>query len=151
MSPAFQRLNKAICEEYTVNISCDRSRVLDVYEEGELDEVYWTSDFYQRSFTTTPPFLISNLKAGIENVLIHYTQYSTFEECANENFNYSDCSFIVYRHVNKQSNDPSNAELELWKSGEIDLYAQYTHIKVRINSVLIEEDLIRELIESEVV
>ena len=54
MSPALQRLNNAICEEYTVNISCDRSRVLDVYEEGELDEVYWSSNFYQRSFTTNP-------------------------------------------------------------------------------------------------
>ena len=149
MSAAIQELNNKICEEYTVEIRCDRSKIRDVYEEGEVEEVYWTSDFYQRSSTTRPHNLSSNLKEGIENVLRHYTQYSTYEECMSDNFNYSDSNFIVYRHVTGSCNDPTPEEVELWKKGEIDLYAQYTHIKVMINGAIIDLDLIIELIKGE--
>lgn len=149
MSSALQELNRRICEEYTVEISCDRSRVRDVYEEGEVEEVYSTSDFYKRSSITRPHNLSSNLKEGIENVLRHYTQYSTYEECMRDNFNYSDSDFVVYRHVNASFNDPTPEEVELWKKGELDLYAQYTHIKVMINNAVIDVDLIIDLIKGE--
>ena len=146
MSSAIEDLNKKICEEYTVEISCDRSKILDVYEEGELEEVYFASDFYQRSSTANPQNLSSNLKAGIENVLKHYTQYSTYEEYMKESFHESFCSLVVYRHINSDCNEPSAEELESWKKGEVDLYAQYTHIKVKINSVLIDAELIERLL-----
>ena len=55
--------------------------------------------------------------------------------------------FIVYQHVNKDCNEPSEAEVELWKKGELDLYAQYTHIKLKVNSALLDVDMIRSLIE----
>lgn len=149
MNSALQELNKKICEEYTVEISCDRSKIRDVYNEGEVEEVYWTSDFYKRSSDTNPDNLSSNLKEGIENVLRHYTQYNTYEECMSNNFNYSDTGFVVYRHVNGKCNDPSEAEVELWKKGKVDLYAQYTNIKVMINGAIIDADLIASLIKGE--
>tara|TARA_B100001989_G_C24148664_1_gene273878 strand:+ start:52 stop:507 length:456 start_codon:yes stop_codon:yes gene_type:complete len=144
-----QRLNKVICKEYTVEISCDRSKILDVYEEGELEEVYFASDFYQRSSTANPQNLSSNLKEGIENVLKHYTQYNTYEEYMKESFHESFCSLVVYRHINSDCNEPSDEELESWKKGDLDLYAQYTHIKVKVNSVRISPDLIVDLIKGE--
>ena len=146
MSSAIEDLNKKICEEYTVEISCDRSKMLDIYNKEESELVYWTSDFYQRSFTTNPHNLVSFLKAGIENVLKHYTQYDTFEECIEKNSNVYDYNLVVFRHVKKDYNEPSTEELELWKKGEVDLYAQYTHIKVKINSVLIDAELIERLL-----
>ena len=146
MSSAIEDLNKKICEEYTVEISCDRSKMRDSFEEGELEEVYWTSDFYQRSFIANTQNLSSNLKEGIENVLRNYTQYNTLEEYMKESFHDKYSSFIVYRHVNEKCNEPSSAEIDSWKKGEVDLYAQYTHIKVKINSVLIDADLIEKLL-----
>ena len=38
MNSAIQRLNKEICEDYTVSIVCDRSRILDLYKEEEVGE-----------------------------------------------------------------------------------------------------------------
>ena len=149
MESAIKRLNNKICEEYKVEIRCDRSKILDVYEEGEEKEVYWTSDFYQRSSMTRPHNLSSNLKEGVENVLRHYTQYNTFEEYIKEGVDEEASHLVVYRHVNSNCNDPSAEELELWKKGEIDLYAQYTHIKVMINSAIIHPDLIIDLIKGE--
>tara|TARA_B100000900_G_C20160658_1_gene545793 strand:- start:130 stop:585 length:456 start_codon:yes stop_codon:yes gene_type:complete len=149
MNPTIQKLNDTICEDYTVSIVCDRSTILDSYEEGELEEVYHTTSFYERSFDTNPDFLSSGLKAAIENVLKNYSQYDTFEECIKENFSYSDCDFIVLRHVTESFNDPSKEEVELWKKGEINLYNQYTHIKVKVNDRLIDLDLIKALVEME--
>ena len=149
MESAIERLNKKIVEEYTVEISCDRSKMRDSFEEGELEEVYWTSDFYQRSYVTNPHNLSSNLKEGIENVLRHYTQYNTFEEYMKESFHDKYSSFIIYRHVNEKCNEPSSTEVELWKKGEVNLYAQYTHVKVSVNSMLIDSDLIIDLIKGE--
>ena len=146
MSSAIEDLNKKICEEYTVEISCDRSKMRDSFEEGELEEVYWTSDFYQRSSVANHHNLNSNLKEEIENVLRHYSQYNTFEEYMKESFHDKYSSFIVSRHVNEKCNEPSSDEIELWKKGELDLYSQYTHVKVKINSVLIDSDLIERLL-----
>ena len=147
MNSAIQRLNKEICEDYTVSIVCDRSRMLDLYEEGEVEEVFFTEGFYQRSFDTNPHDLSSYLKATIENVLVHYTQYNNFEECIDKNFD-NDCDgeFIVCRHVNEQNDDPSEEDIELWKKGDVNLYAQYTRIKVKVNDKLIDFDLIRDLV-----
>ena len=147
MNPTIQRLNKEICEDYTVSIVCDRSRMLDLYEEGEVEEVFFTEGFYQRSFDTNPHDLSSYLKATIENVLVHYTQYNNFEECIDKNFD-NDCDgeFIVCRHVNEQNDDPSEEDIELWKKGDVNLYAQYTRIKVKVNDRLIDFDLIRDLV-----
>ena len=150
MNTAIQSLNEKICEDYTVSIICDRSRILDLYEEGELEEVFFTEGFYHRSFDTNPHNLSSYLKAAVEHFLIHYTQYRNFEECIDKNFDYSDGEFIIYRHVNSQNNDPSEEDIELWKKGEINLYAQYTRIKVKVNDRLIDFELIKDLIETEV-
>ena len=150
MNPTIQKLNSVICEDYTVSIVCGRSTILDSYEEGELEEVYHNSTFYKRSFDTNPGFLSSTLKVAIENVLKNYSQYNTFEECIKENFSYSDCDFIVLRNVTENCNDPTEEEVELWRKGEINLYNQYTHIKVKVNDRLIDLDLIKELIEMEV-
>jgi len=150
MNPTIQKLNAAICEDYTVSIVCDRSIILDAYEEGELEEVYYTSSFYERSFDTNPDFLSIGLKSAVENVLIHYTQYNNFKEFIEKNFDYSDDEFIAYRHVNKDQNEPTIGDVEMWKIGKEELYAQYTHIKVRVNNRLIGFELIKDLIEMEV-
>ncbi len=150
MNSTIQKLNNAICEDYTVDIICDRSTILDSYEEGELEEVYYTSAFYERSFDTNPDFLSSGLKAAIENVLKNYSKYNSFEEYMKENFDYSDCDFIVLRNVTESYNDPSKEEYELWKKGKLKMYNQYTHIRVKINSRFINLDLIKELVEIEV-
>tara|TARA_B100000902_G_C26647877_1_gene592333 strand:- start:94 stop:549 length:456 start_codon:yes stop_codon:yes gene_type:complete len=149
MNSTIQKLNNAICEDYTVDIICDRSTILDSYEEGELEEVYYTSAFYERSFDTNPDFLSSGLKAAIENVLKNYSKYNSFEEYMKENFDYSDCDFIVLRNVTESYNDPSKEEYELWKKGKLKMYNQYTHIRVKINSRFIDLDLIKELVEIE--
>ena len=149
MESAIEKLNNKICEEYTVEISCDRSKMRDVYEEGEVERVYWTSDFYKRSSDTNPHNLSLNLKEGIENVLRHYTQYSTFEEYMREGVDEAASHLVVCRHINGSCNDPSFAEVEMWKKGEVDLYRQYTFIKVRINSALIDANLIIDLIKGE--
>ena len=38
MNTAIQRFNKKICEEYTIEVTCDQSHIIDRYEEGELEE-----------------------------------------------------------------------------------------------------------------
>ena len=85
----------------------------------------------------------------VEYVLKTYTQFSSFEEYYEDNWNYDDNYFIIYQHVNEDCNEPSEAEVELWRKGELDLYAQYTHIKIRVNSALLDVSMIRELIEME--
>ena len=34
-----QRLNKKICEEYKIEVNCDRSHILDTYDQGEEEEI----------------------------------------------------------------------------------------------------------------
>ena len=149
MNTAIQRLNNKICEEYTIEVTCDRSHIVDTYDQGEEAEVAWKSDFYNSKRESTVENIGSNIKEVVEYILKTYTQFNTFEEYFQDNFNYSDDYFIVYRHVNKDFNEPTKAEIELWKTGEIDLYAQYTHIKLKVNSILLDVDMIRSLIEME--
>lgn len=144
---AIQNLNALINEEYTVEITCDRSKVLDIFEEGETKEVFFTSNFYQRSFETRPHNLSAYLKAAIENVLKHYTQFSSMEECMKKNFNYSDNDLVILQQITESLNKPTNEDYELWKKGETNLYNQYTHIKVKINSTSIGLDLILDLLK----
>jgi hypothetical protein len=63
-----------------------------------------------------------------------------------DNFNYSDDYFIVNRQVNKDQEEPSKKEVDLWKIGEEDLYSQYTHIKVKVNKTLIDVNMINDII-----
>mgnify|MGYP001272370326 FL=1 len=147
MNTAIQRLNEKICEEYTVEIACDQSHIIDRYEEGELEEVSFVKDFYNSKRESTVENIGSNVKEVVEYVLKSYTQFNTFEEYFNDNFNYSDDFFIVHRQVNSNHNEPTANEVEMWKIGEEDLYAQYTHIKLYVNSTLLDVDMIRSLIE----
>ena len=147
MNPAIQRLNEEICSEYTIEISLDQSHIIDRYEEGEVEEVSFITNFHNSKRESTVENIGSNIKEIVNHILKTYTQFDTFEEYFQDNFNYSDDYFIVYRHVNKDCNEPSEAEVELWKKGELDLYAQYTHIKLKVNSALLDVDMIRSLIE----
>ena len=147
MNTAIQRLNSKICEEYTVEVTCDQSHIVDRYEEGELEEVSFVKDFYNSKRESTVENIGSNVKEVVEYVLKSYTQFNTFEEYFNDNFNYSDDFFIVHRQVNSNHNEPTANEVEMWKIGEEDLYAQYTHIKLYVNSTLLDVDMIRSLIE----
>ena len=149
MNSAIQRLNEEITSEYIIEASCDLSHILDTYDEGEEAEVNYVSDFYKSSRESTVENIGYNLKEIVTYILKTYTQFSSFEEYYQNNFNYSDSEFIVYRHVNRDHNEPTKAEIELWKSGELDLYAQYTRINIRVNSTLLDVDLIKELIKME--
>ena len=150
MDQAIARLNEKICEEYEIRVTCDRSHIIDRYEEGEIEEVSFVEGFYNSKRESTVENIGSNIKEVVEYILKTYTQFNTFEEYFQDNFNYSDDYFIVYRHVNKDFNEPTKAEIELWKTGEIDLYAQYTHVKLKVNSTLLDVDMIRSLIEMEI-
>ena len=149
MNPTIKRLNEEICSEYTIEMSLDQSHIIDRYEEGEVEEVSFIESFHNSKRESTVENIGSNIKEVVEYALKTYTQFNTFKEYFNDGFNYSDDYFIVYRHVDKDCNEPSEAEVELWKKGELDLYAQYTHIKLKVNSTLLDVDMIRALIESE--
>ena len=147
MNSAIQRLNNKICEEYTIEVTCDQSHIIDRYEEGEIEEVSFVTGFYNSKRESTAENIGSNIKEVVEHGLTTYTQFKTFEEYFNDNFNYSDDYFIVRRQVNKNRNEPTIGDVEMWKIGEEDLYAQYTHIKLTVNSALLDVDMIRSLIE----
>ena len=149
MDQAIARLNEKICEEYEIRVTCDRSHIIDRYEEGEIEEVSFVEGFYNSKRESTVENIGSNVKEVVEHVLKTYTQFNTFEEYFNDNENYSDDYFIVRRQVNCDSNEPTTEEVETWKTGEEDLYAQYTHIKLKVNSALLRVDMIRSLIEME--
>ena len=149
MNTAIQRLNSKICEEYTIEVTCDRSHIVDTYDQGEEAEVAWKSDFYSSKRESSVENIGSNIKEVVEHALKTYTQFNTFEEYFNDNFNYSDDYFIIRRQVNKDRNEPTIGDVEMWKIGEEDLYAQYTHIKLTVNSALLNVDMIKSLIESE--
>ena len=147
MNPAIQRLNEEICSEYTIEITCDQSHIIDRYEEGEIEEVSFIKSFHNSKRESTVENIGSNIKEVVEHVLKTYTQFNTFEEYFNDNFNYSDYSFIVHRQVNKDQNEPTKEEIAQWKEGKEDLYSQYTHIKLAVNSALLDVDMIKSLIE----
>ena len=147
MNTAIQRLNDKICEEYTIEVTCDQSHITDRYEEGEVEEVSFVKGFFNSKTESTVENIGHNIKQVVEHVLKTYTQFNTFEEYFNDNFNYSDDYFIVYRQVNKDHNEPTIGDVEMWKIGEEDLYSQYTHIKLKVNSALLDVDMIRSLIE----
>ena len=149
MSLAIQKLNERICEEYTIEVQTDRSHILDTYLQGEEEEVNWKPNFYNSSRESTTENIGINIKEVVNYVLKTYTQFSSFEEFYEDSWSYDDESFIVYQHVNENCNEPTKSEVELWKAGEINLYAQYTHIKLRVNSALLDVSLINELIEME--
>lgn len=149
MDPVIERLNGKICEEYVIRVTCDRSHIIDRYEEGEIEEVSFVEGFYNSKRESTVENIGSNVKEVVEHVLKTYTQFNTFDHYFNDNENYSDDYFIVRRQVNCDSNEPTTEEVEMWKIGEEDLYAQYTHIKLTINSALLSVDMIRSLIEME--
>ena len=147
MNTAIQRLNNKICEEYTIEVTCDQSHIIDRYEEGEVEEVSFVKGFYNSKRESTVENIGRNIKEVVEHVLKSYTQFNTFDEYFNDNFNYSDDYFIVHRQVNKDRNEPTIGDVEMWKIGEEDLYSQYTHIKLTVNSTLLDVDMIRSLIE----
>lgn len=147
MNPEIQRLNKKICEEYTIEVTCDRSHIIDTYDQGEVKEVSFIESFHNSKRESTAENIGSNIKEVVEHVLKTYTQHDTFEEYYQDNFNYDDNYFIIYQHVNKDCSEPTKEEIELWKTGEIDLYAQYIHVKLKVNSTLIDVDMIRSLIQ----
>ena len=149
MNPAIQRLNEEICSEYTIEISLDQSHIIDRYEEGEVEEVSFIESFHNSKKESTVENISNSLKETVDYVLKTYTQFNTFEEYFSDNFNYSDDYFIVHRQVNKDQNTPTQEEITQWKLGEEDLYSQYTHIKLKVNSALLDVDMIRSLIESE--
>ena len=147
MNQAIIRLNEEICSEYTIEITCDQSHIIDRYEEGEIEEVSFVEGFYNSKRESTVENIGLNVKEVVEHVLKSYTQFNSFEEYFNDNFNYSDDYFIVHRQVNKDYNEPVIGDVEMWKIGEEVLYAQYTHIKLKVNSTLLDVDMIRSLIE----
>ena len=149
MNPTIQRLNETICQEYTIEVSCDQSHIIDRYEEGEVEEVSFIESFHNSKRESTVENIGTNLKETVNHVLKTYTQFDTFEKYFSDNFNYSDDYFIVHRQVNKDRNSPTQEEIDLWKRGEEDLYSQYTHIKLKVNSALLDVDMIKSLIESE--
>lgn len=149
MNPAIQRLNKEICKEYIIEVSCDQSHIIDRYEEGEVEEVSYVENFYNSKKESTVDNISNRIKEVVNHVLKTYTQFNSFEEYYEDNFNYSDNYFIVHRQVNSEQNEPTIGDVEMWKIGEEDLYSQYTHVKLRVNSVLLDVDMIKSLIELE--
>ena len=149
MNSAIQKLNGVICEEYVIEITCDQSHIIDRYEVGEGEESSFFENFYSSKRESTVDSIGINLKEAVDYVLNSYTQFNNFEEYFADDLNYSDDYFIVRRQVNKEYSEPTKEEVERWKNGEEDLYAQYTHIKIKVNTALIDVAMISELIERE--
>lgn len=146
MNTIIKKLNEEICKEYTIEVTCDQSHIIDSYEEGELEEVSFIESFHNCNKTSSVDSIGENLKTIVNHVLETHTQFNTFEEYMEDNFNYSDDYFIVNRQVNKDQEEPSKKEVDLWKTGEEDLYSQYTHIKVKVNKTLIDVNMINDII-----
>jgi len=60
---------------------------------------------------------------------------------------YSDCDFIVAQQVNRDYEEPTDGDIELWKIGEKDLFNQYTRIGIKINNRQIDLDLVLALLD----
>jgi predicted small metal-binding protein len=146
MNTIIKKLNEEICKEYTIEVTCDQSHIIDSYEEGELEEVSFIESFHNCNKTSSVDSIGENLKTIVNHVLETHTQFKSFEEYMKDNFNYSDDYFIVNRQVNKDQEEPSKKEVDLWKIGEEDLYSQYTHIKVKVNKTLIDVNMINDII-----
>jgi len=149
MVSVIQRLNEIICEEYVIEVTCDQSHIIDIYDKGELEEVSFAESFYSSKKESTVDNIGSDLREVVDYTLKTYTQFNTFEEYFADDLNYSDDYFIVRRQVNKKHSEPTKEEIERWKRGQEKLYAQYTHIKLKVNTALIDVAMIRELIERE--
>ena len=156
MDKVIRELNEVICQEYTITLDCDRELILDRYEEGEMQFVEYIELFtvdklkdnlFNSKRESTRDDLRDDLKEMIEDFLKIYTQYDTLEECMKDNFNYSDCDFIVAQQVNRDYEEPTDGDIELWKIGEKDLFNQYTRIGIKINNRLIDLDLVLALLD----
>mgnify|MGYP000084729138 FL=1 len=155
MDKVIRELNEVICQEYTITLDCDRELILDRYEEGEMQFVEYIELFtvdklkdnlFNCDRESARDDLRDNLKEMIEDFLKIHTQYDTLEECMKDNFNYSDHDFIVLQQVNRGYEEPTAGDIELWKSGEKDLFSQYTRIGIKINNKQIDLDLILDLL-----
>ena len=147
MDKVIRELNEVICQEYTITLDCDRELFLDRYEEGEIYSEEYDEHFYCIDRESTRDYLRDNLKEMIEDFLKIHTQYDTLEECMKDNFNYSDRDFIVLQQVNRDCEEPTVGDIELWKIGEKDLFNQYTRIGIKINNRLIDLDLVLALLD----
>ena len=147
MDKVIRELNEVICQEYTITLDCDRELFLDRYEEGEMQSEEYNELFYCVDRESTVGDLKDNLKEMIEDFLKIHTQYDTLEECMKDNFNDSDYDFIVLQQVNRNYEEPSIGDIELWKIGEEILFNQYTRIGIKINNRQIDLDLVLALLD----
>ena len=156
MNKAICEFNEAICQEYTITLDCDRELILDRYEEGEMQFVEYIELFtvdklkdnlFNCDRESARDDLRDNLKEMIEDFLKIHTQYDTLEACMKDNFNYSDRDFIVLQQVNRDYEEPTDGDIELWKIGEKDLFNQYTRIGIKINNRQIDLDLVLALLD----
>ena len=146
---AIQELNEAITQEYEIKIRLSRSVILDSYNEGELKESYYNPSVHNMTAHANPENIKEELRSAVNFLMKEIVCYGTLEKYYKECFNYTDNDIVTMRQINLDGTSPSKKEIELWMSGNHNLYNEYTAFEFIINGALVDADLISKLIESE--
>lgn len=146
---AIKELNALIIEEYVIEIKLSQSFILDSYNEGELEETYYTPEIYSTKKWTTAENIKQDLRDVLNYLMEDVAYYGTLEKYYRECFNYTDDDIVSLRQTNIDGEIPSIEEVELWQIGEHKLYNEYTAFNIYINGTKIGAELIGKLIECE--
>jgi len=146
---AIKELNELINEEYRIEINLSRSVILDDYNEGELEESYYTPSVYDIERFSKPEAIKEDLRSALNFLMKDIIYYGTLEKYYKECFNYTDNDIVTLRQINLDGTEPSEEEIDLWTSGAHKLYTEYTAFEIVINGTKVGADLVSKLIESE--
>ena len=146
---AIKELNELINKEYVIEVKLSQSFILDSYNEGELEETYYTPEIYSTKHWTTAENIKQDLRDVLNYLMEDVVRYGTLEKYYRECFNYTDSDIVSLRQTNIDGEIPTIGEFELWQIEEYKLYNEYTAFNIYINGTKIGADLISKLIESE--
>jgi len=148
MNPTIQKLNELICEEYNVEIKLDQSLILDSYDEGELEENTFYYNVAEYMFHAQPHTLSEKLRNKLNFILSRELQFGTLSDLGDDDeFGYYEDRLCIMQQTREDRSQPSEADVELFKKGDLKLYNLYTEFKTYFNGQQITDlDLIRDLV-----
>ena len=150
MNPTIQKLNELICEEYNVEIKLDQSLILDSYNEGELEENTFYHNVAEYMFHAQPHTLSEKLRNKLNFILSRELQFGTLSDLGDDDdeFGYYEDRLCIMQQTREDRSQPSEADVELFKKGDLKLYNLYTEFKIYFNGQQIfDHDLIRDLVK----
>ena len=151
MNPTIQKLNELICEEYNVEIKLDQSLILDSYDEGELEEYTFYYNVAEYMFHAQPHTLSEKLRNKLNFILSRELQFGTLSDLGGDDddeFGYYEDRLCIMQQTREDKSQPSEADVELFKKGDLKLYNLYTDFNIYFNGQQITDlDLIRDLVK----